>query len=284
MKKLLAVVLLAISTVALADIKIIVPFAAGGSFDIVARQYSKFLEQEKIESAVENVVGAGSLIGTRRLQGSLPNTLMITSSSFYVNIAKGEFKLEEFTPVSIIASSPLFLVTNKSKKLSCEHLRDSKTKYFIGNAGKDSITSIPSAFVAELHPHITEIPYKGIAQASTDLLGNHISGTFISSLSSNRPEFDVLANTTASRFEGIPSLKECLGVDKVVQTQWLMLASPGSDTKFLERMNNLAIKFANSAESQTFFKEQGMVSRAAPLDATRNSVKNENENWKKLLK
>ena len=89
MKKLLAVVLLAISTVAFADIKIIVPFAAGGSFDIVARQYSKFLEQEKIESAVENVVGAGSLIGTRRLQGSLPNTLMITSSSFYANIVKG---------------------------------------------------------------------------------------------------------------------------------------------------------------------------------------------------
>lgn len=283
MKKLLLGLLL-VSTTAFADVKIIVPFAAGGSFDIVARQFSKFLEQEKIESAIENVVGAGSLIGTRRLQGSPANTLMITSSSFYANIVKGEFKLEEFTPVSVIASSPLFLVTNKSKNLTCEKLKDPKEKYSIGNAGKDSITSIPSSFVAETYKHITEVPYKGIAQASTDLLGNHISGMFISSLASNRPEFDVLANTTAGKFEGIPSLKECLGIDKVVQTQWLMLASPNSDVKFLDRMNALAIKFASTPESQRFFKEQGMVSRAAPLDATRSSVRTENENWKKLLK
>jgi len=283
MKKLLLGLLL-VSTTAVADVKIIVPFAAGGSFDIVARQFSKFLEQEKIESAIENVVGAGSLIGTRRLQGSTPNTLMITSSSFYANIVKGEFKIEEFTPVSVIASSPLFLVTNKSKNLTCEKLKDPKEKYSIGNAGKDSITSIPSSFVAETYKHITEVPYKGIAQASTDLLGNHISGMFISSLASNRPEFDVLANTTAGKFEGIPSLKECLGIDRVVQTQWLMLASPNSDAKFLDRMNALAIKFVSTPESQRFFKEQGMVSRAAPLDATRNSVKVENENWKKLLK
>jgi tripartite-type tricarboxylate transporter receptor subunit TctC len=284
MKAFFLALILAVSTNAVADIKIIVPFAAGGSFDIVARQYSKFLEKEAVESSIENVVGAGSLIGTRRLQSSPPNTLMITSSSFYANIVKGEFRLDEFTPVSVIASSPLFLVTNKSKNLTCEKLRDPKTKYFIGNAGKDSITSIPSAFVVEAYSHITEIPYKGIAQASTDLLGNHITGMFISSLSSNRPEFDVLANTTAGKFEGIASLKECLGIDKVVQTQWLMLASPNSDTKFIDRMNSLAIKFVNTQEMQTFFKEQGMVSRAASLDATRSSVKIENENWKKLLK
>lgn len=284
MKKVLLSILLAISTTAFADVKIIVPFAAGGSFDVVARQFSKFLEKEAIETAIENVVGAGSLIGTRRLQTSPPNTLMVTSSSFYANIIRGEFKLEEFTPVSVIASSPLFLVTNKSKNLTCEKLRDPKTKYFIGHAGKDSITSVPSAFVVEAHSHITEIPYKGIAQASTDLLGNHITGMFISSLASNRPEFDVLANTTAGKFEGIPSLKECLGIDKVVQTQWLMLASPNSDTKFLDRMNSLAIKFSNTQEMQTFFKEQGMISRAASLDATRSSVRTENENWKKLLK
>ena len=284
MKKVLVALLLAVSNTAFADTKIIVPFAAGGSFDVVARQFSKFLEKESIESGVENVVGAGSIIGTKRLVTSPPNTLMITSSSFYANIVKGEFKLEEFTPVSVIASSPLFLVTNKSKNLTCEKLRDSKEKYFIGNAGKDSITSIPTAFVVDAHPHITDIPYKGIAQASTDLLGNHISGMFISSLASNRPEFDVLANTTANKFEGIPSLKECLGIDKVIQTQWLMLASPNSDTKFLDRMNMLAAKFANATESQTFFKEQGMISRAASLDATRQSVKVEHENWKKLLK
>ena len=55
-----------------------------------------------------------------------------------------------------------------------------------------------------------------------------------------------------------------------------MLASPNSDTKFLDRMNSLAIKFANTQETQAFFKEQGMVSRAASLDATRSSVRTEN--------
>jgi len=285
MKKILLTFLILISTTAFADIRIIVPFAAGGSFDIVARQYARFLEKEIAKNvSVENVTGAGSLLGTRKLQASVPNILMITSSSFYANIINEDFKLEEFTPVSVIASSPLFLVTNKSKKLTCEKLKDSKTNYFIGHAGKDSITSIPSAFVVEIYPHIIEVPYRGISQASVDLLGNYISGMFISSLTSNRPEFDVLANTTSSKFEGIPSLKECLGINKTIQTQWLMLASPNSDAAFLEKMNAMAFKFANSQESQLFFKEQGMIGRASSLDETKNTVKIENENWKKLLK
>lgn len=284
MKKIISLLLL-VSATAMADTRVIVPFAAGGAFDLVGRQFAQFVEKEtKTTVSVENVTGAGSLVGTKRLQSSEPNTLMMTSSSFYNNIAKGEFKLEEFTPVSIVATAPLFLITNKEKNLTCEKLRDTGTKFFMGHAGKDSITSTPARFVLEKYSNFVEVPYKGISQAAVDLLGNQIQLMFVSGLSSVKPQFQILANTTESKYDAVPTMKECLSIDKTVQTQWILLASPGSDPKFVKEMNELAKKFANSEDSQKYFAKQGMINRAGSLDAARSMMITENENWKSLLK
>ena len=287
MKKIIIALILCLSQIANAQqtIKITVPFAVGGAFDVLARMYAKLLEKEiNKDVLVENVTGAGAIIGTRHHLKSPPNNLMITSSSFYSHIIKEEFKLNEFVPVSVIAEAPLFLVVNKSKNFTCEKLRVPNIKYSIGTNGKDSITSTPANFVIEKYPNVLEIPYKGMSQASMDLLGNHIDAMFISGLALNRPEFNILATTAKKPFDKIITLKECLGIEKTLQTQWLMFASPGSTEDFIRQMNLFAMKFVNDQETRTYFKDNGMLPTARPLSDVYREINNELEDWKKITK
>jgi len=284
MKKIVITLILFLVQIANAQsIKITVPFAAGGAFDTVARMYAKFAEKEiNKDLLIENVPGAGGIIGTRHHLKSPPNNLMITSSSFYSHIIKEDFKLSEFTPVSIIAESPLFLVVNKSKNFTCNKLKVPDIKYSIGSNGKDSITSVPANFVIEKYPNVLEIPYKGMSQASMDLLGNHIDAMFISGFALNRPEFSILAATSKKPFDKIITLKDCLGIDKTIQTQWLVFASPGSTEDFIRQINLLAIKFVNDKETRIYFKDNGMLPTAGSLLDVSRELTNELEDWKKM--
>lgn len=284
MKKIVITLILCVVQIANAQpIKITVPFAAGGAFDVVARMYAKFAEKEiNKDFIIENVAGAGGIIGTRQHLKSPPNNLMITSSSFYSHIIKEDFKLNEFMPVSVIAEAPLFLVVNKSKNFTCNKLKVSDTKYSIGSNGKDSITSVPANFVIEKYPNVIEVPYKGMSQASMDLLGNHIDAMFISGLGLHRPEFDILATTSKKPYDKIITLKDCLGIEKTIQTQWLMFASPGSTEDFIRQINLLTIKFVNDKETQIYFKDNGMLPTAGPLLHVSRELTNELADWKKL--
>ena len=285
MKKIVITLILCLSQIANAQqtIKITVPFAVGGAFDVVARMYAKFVEKEIGKDVlVENVTGAGGIIGMRHHLKSSPNNLIITSSSFYSHILKEEFRLNEFIPVSVIAEAPLFLVVNKSKNFTCKKLRVLDIKYSIGTNGKDSITSIPANFVIEKYPNVLEIPYKGMSQASMDLLGNHIDAMFISGLGLYRHEFDILATTSKKPYDKIVTLKDCLGIEKTIQTQWLMFASPGSTEDFIRQVNLLAIKFVNDKETRIYFKDNGMLPTASPLLDVSRELTNELEDWKKL--
>jgi tripartite-type tricarboxylate transporter receptor subunit TctC len=284
MKKIVIMLILCMSQIANAQtIKITVPFAVGGAFDVLARMYAKFAEKEiNKDLIIENVVGAGGIIGTKHHLKSPPNNLMITSSSFYSHIIREDFKLNEFMPVSIIAEAPLFLLVNKSKNFTCEKLRVPNIKYSIGSNGKDSITSTPANFVIEKYPNVLEIPYKGMSQASMDLLGNHIDAMFISGLGLHRPEFDILATTSKKPFDKIITLKDCLGIEKTVQTQWLMFASPGSTEDFIRQVNLLTIKFVNDKETRMYFKDNGMLPTAGPLSTVSRELTNELEDWRKL--
>jgi tripartite-type tricarboxylate transporter receptor subunit TctC len=78
------------------------------------------------------------------------------------------------------------------------------------------------------------------------------------------------------------TLKDCLGIEKTVQTQWVVFASPGSSEDFIRQVNLLAIKFMNDKETRIYFKDNGMLPTAGPLSNVSRELTNELEDWKKI--
>jgi len=267
-----------------ADIKIIVPFAAGGAIDVVARNFATYVERTTGEQVVvENVTGAGSIVATKKLLDSTGNIAMVNSSSFYVNIAHGTFTQDEFILASTIGESPMLMAVPSSKKLTCNQLRTDPKPYFIGTAGKDSITSVPAKFVTDKFKNYTEVPYKGVSQALIDLMAARLDVVFLASKLDN-PQLEIIANTSMYNYDGYPSIKECLGIAKSSMSQWLLVTNKNANPDFVKHLNSLAQKYVNDPGTVVLFKERSIKSTAFGLESTKKQYVEETKNWNSILK
>lgn len=272
------------SSVQANNINIIVPFAAGGAFDIVARQLAAYVETTTNRPVtIQNVTGAGSLIGTRQLLRSPANTLMVTSSSFYATVLENDISFDDFRYPALLGQSPLYLAVSAKTGLTCEQLRNRGRKFFIGNAGRDSITSIGSRIVVEVYPNYTEVPYRGIAQSIVDVVGGQIDATFLSGLAANRPELTILANTSDQAVDGVPTLRDCLEVKKTVQTHFLVVASPGSSTEFLNYVNQLVQDYQKLESTRQNYKKQGIDITVLSVKQTEEQVRQTVPGWQSFM-
>ena len=283
MKKILLLLLL-ISANSMAATKIIVPFTPAGAVDLLARKFAQYAElNSNLKFNIENDGGAGSLIGTTQFIKSKPNTIMITSSSWYINIVENKFQLEDFNPVAILSESSMFLMVNKNQNLTCEKLKTPGKNYFIGTAGKGQ-TSVVANFLTEKFNHITEVPYKGVKPAVLDLLGNQINGVIIASPTDLQEPLMLLSNTSKYTVNGVPSFKECFGIEKVVTSQFLIFTSPNSDKQFINNLNILSKRFIEDDEIKKYYSENGLFPKVTNIKETNTIINNELINWKNILK
>jgi len=283
-KKFMLLLLLLISTSIFSQpITIIVPFSAGGAFDKVAREYGNYIEEElKSPVNIVNVAGAGGWLGVLKLEQSGPRTIMLTSSSFYIHLNEKQVPLSNYKFVSVIADSPMYLIVSNNK-ITCEAIRNQNSPIFFGTSGRDSVTSMPIYFISKKYKNTVEVPYKGQSQAMVDLLGDRLTGIMISGLSSNRSGLPVIASTSDKTENGIPTFKDCLGINKTLHTQFLVAANLSADTEFVKQLNSIADKFTKDSITKEFFKVSGMRSRSGDLAYTEKLVRDEYNNWKSLL-
>lgn len=287
MKKLLTILtVMAIHLSASAEIKMIVPFAVGGAFDTVARHFAIYIENKTGEPVVvQNVTGAGSQIGTTRLLNSTGRTILVNSSSFYVNIVAGTFTSNEFKIASILADAPMFLAVPTGKNLTCEKLRTDPRPFFIGSSGKNSITSIPANFVIEKYKNYTEVPYKGIGEAIVDLLGERLDIIFLSTrLDKENPRLQVLANSSLSRYDGLISIKECLGINKGSTSHWVVAVNKDANDDFVKYINKLGQEYNADENTKAFFKLKDILPMAGNLATTKKQYDEELKSWYNILK
>ncbi len=168
-------------------LRIIVPFAAGGGNDAVARQVgealSSILGQPVI---VENRPGAGGNIGTDYVAKSPPDgyTMLHGSNGLVVNpylYKKLPFDAQkDLAPIGLLATSPLLILANPKAPVSSladlvQQLKDRKTKLSYASPGAGT----PHHFAMELlsshtHSDLVHIPYKGASPALTDVVGGQV--------------------------------------------------------------------------------------------------------------
>jgi len=173
------------------SIKMIVPFAAGGSTDIIARftaaQLTKDLGQAVV---VENVGGAAGALGTMQGMNAAPDgyTLIIaTVSTMIVYPAahpKPQYTLDNFVPITNIASMPNIITVTpsfpaKDLKEFIAVLKANPDKYSYATSGVGSINHmLGESFQAYSGTKIVHIPYKGSGPAMQDVMGGQVNILF----------------------------------------------------------------------------------------------------------
>jgi tripartite-type tricarboxylate transporter receptor subunit TctC len=175
-------------------ITLIIPFAAGGSNDVVGRAIGKKLTEAWGQPVViENRAGAGGLIGTASVATAPPDgyTLILLSPTFTIGPAVRKNlpfdTVRDFTPVAFIGRSPLLVAaSNKFPARSAKELfalaRSGPGQITYASAGVGSINQIATELIARsAGVKFTHVPYKGGAPAVNDLAGGHVD-IFVSSL------------------------------------------------------------------------------------------------------
>jgi len=174
------------------QIRIVVPFPAGGPTDIVARPFSQMLgEALKATMVVDNRGGAGGSIGAEVVAKSAPNgqTLLVgtvgTNAINQALYAKLPYDtLADFTPLALIALAPVALVVHPDQPVKSLADLVALAKRMPGqlNYGTAGIGT-PGHLTAEMFRSVSgidiqHVPYKGSAPAITDLIGGQIQIMF----------------------------------------------------------------------------------------------------------
>jgi tripartite-type tricarboxylate transporter receptor subunit TctC len=167
-------------------IRFVVPFAAGGGGDTVARMLAqRMTERSNIQVVVENRVGAGGNIGADFVMKSAPDgyTLLNMSSTYPIQAAVGPLPFDpirDMQPIMMVSRDPVVLIVSTNSKL--RNARDliaeakrTPDKLTHGSAGVGSIAHLGMEELAFLMGlKLVHIPYKGSSQAMTDLMGGSL--------------------------------------------------------------------------------------------------------------
>ena len=172
-------------------IRLIVPFSAGGSTDIIARLAAQQLGKELGQSVVvENVGGAAGALGTLQVKNAAPDgyTLLIgTVSTMIVYPAanpKPQYSLDDFAPITNIASMPNVITVTpsfpaKDLKEFIAELKANPDKYTYATSGVGSINHmLGESFQAASGTKIVHVPYKGSGPAMQDVMGGQVNILF----------------------------------------------------------------------------------------------------------
>jgi tripartite-type tricarboxylate transporter receptor subunit TctC len=225
-------------------VQIIVPYAPGGTTDGAARIIAQQLQASLKESfIVENKPGGSGVIGHRIVAGAKNDgyTLLFSAAGPLALVPHTKANLGYdplgFVPIKLVASSPLVLVVNpknvKAKTVD-ELIKEAKTsKLTYGSWGYGTPSHVAGEmFTAATKTTINHIPYKGSAQAMSDLLGGHIDMVFevlfVALPHIKSGELRALAVTSPTRSKllpEIPTMTEA-GLKEVNPTTWFGLLAP----------------------------------------------------------
>lgn len=168
-------------------ITMIVPFAAGGPTDTVARLIAEPMTQSLGQQViVENVGGAGGTIGARRVASADPDgyTLLLhhigqaTSATLYRKLAYDP--ADAFAPIGLVTDVPMTVVARPdfspaSAGELIEYVKTNKDGVTLANAGIGSASHLCGMLLMDaLDAPMTTVPYKGTGPAMTDLLGGQV--------------------------------------------------------------------------------------------------------------
>src|SRR6185295_830815 len=257
-------------------ITIIVPYAAGGSSDVLGRligeRLSKSLSQPIV---IDNRAGAGSRIGTEIVAKSAPDgyTLLLADMPHTIvpAIQRGVHydPVRDFTPIGLIGTASMFFFVNPAMKAETAAdfvalAKASPDKITIASGGIGSATHLTAElFQARAGIKLVHVPFRGAGPAMNDLVAGHVQSGFTtmataSSVLDRVRTLAVASETRLPTHATIPTFKET-GIDLVVEHSWGVLAPAALPPDIAARL---------SGELKAILESDEFAARLVPLGVT----------------
>jgi tripartite-type tricarboxylate transporter receptor subunit TctC len=285
-------------------VRVIVPFAPGGSADVFGRFVAQRL-QESLGQAfvVENRPGAGSVIGTDAVAKAAPDgyTLLLMSNTHTVNeslIPNKPYQLQrDFVPIAPINYSDLVLVAKAGMSAATvgEIVRQSKARPDVLSYASSG-PGTPYHMAGELFKAmsgiaIVHVPYKGSAGARTDVLGGQVDMMFdaIPTMSEHirSGKVKALATTGKARSANLPEVPTMAeaGVPGYEATIWLGLMAPkGTPAAVVARLNAEVARITGNPEVRRNWATQGTTAMTMGVDEFARYVDDDIVKWTRIVK
>lgn len=284
-------------------IRLIVPFPPGGGTDMIARSVAqKVTEKTSWNIVVDNRPGAGGNLGVDAVAKSSPDgytLVMGQTSNLAINPALYKKlpydPLKDLAPVALVSSSPILMVSGKSFTSMAEVLKVAKAKpdmITVGYAGNGTVAHLAVTQIEQASGvKLRHIPYKGIAQAITDLSGGQIDlfvGSIPSLIGQVRNEklhpLLVTSKQRSGQLPATPTMAEASGKNFEAITWFGILAPAGTPDAIVQKLNtaiNSALAEADVAEKLR--SEGGDVLGGSSKDF-RLLLQSEVPRWAKVVK
>jgi tripartite-type tricarboxylate transporter receptor subunit TctC len=286
-------------------VTIVVPFAAGGTTDILARVIGQALNKELGQSViVDNRAGAGGNIGAQ-LAAKAPadgyTLFMGTVGTHAINASLykklGFDPIKDFAPLTRVAMVPNLLVANPAKpyknvKELIAYARANPGKVNFGSSGSGSSIHLSGElFNSMAKVDMVHVPYKGSAPAVTDLIGGQIDIMFDNMPSAiqhvRNGRLKPLAVTTAKRspeLPDVPTIAEA-GVPGYEATSWFgMFAPANTPAAVVTRLNTALVKVLADPEVKKKLAEQGAEPYSEKPEQFAAFIRAESAKWSQVVK
>lgn len=285
-------------------IRIIVPFAAGGATDVIARFMADRMSRELGQPViVENRAGANGSIGSELVAKAEPDgytLLAVTAGTHAIN--KSLYKnlpydpVTDFTLFGFLGTSPNVIIINRDLPVrSVQELIDYAKKHpgklFFGSAGSGSTLHLAGElFKSMAGIDIVHVPYKGGSAAQIDLLGGSIQLMF-DSLSTAIPHIKsgkviALAVTGETRIDVLPDLPTVseAGLPGYVATAWFGLVGPAKmPADITRRLNETINKILQTEDARKQFAIFGANPSPQTPEQFKQHVIAEVNKWAKVV-
>jgi tripartite-type tricarboxylate transporter receptor subunit TctC len=284
-------------------VRMIVPFAAAGPTDVIARLVGqKLAENLGQQFYIENIPGAGGNTGTAQVAKAPHDgyTLLVVSTGFVVNpslYAKVPYDpIKEFAPITLIAASPNVLVVNpevpaKSVKELIDLIKSHPGKY---SYAQPAIGSTPhlsgELFKLTYKLDLQMVPFPGAAPAITSTIAGHTPVAFtalppaVSAAKEGKVRaLAVMADKRVAALPDVPTLAEAGVPDQEADTLTGIVAPAGTPKAIVDQLQKEIAKIVATPDMKEKLSSLGFIAIANSPQQFSARIKSEMDKWSKVV-
>ena len=285
-------------------IRLVIPFAAGGPSDVLARGFSQKLGESLGQPIIiDNKPGAGTnlaaeFVAKSKADGYTIFLMMVGTQAINETLYKklSYNTIKDFSPISLVASSSLMLVANPSVpvKSVADLIAYSKTnpgKINFGSSGTGTPLHLGGElFNVQAGTTLNHVPYKGAAPALTDVLGGQIQTAMVGTPAAlpfvktgKLTAIGVTSLKRSSNAPEIPAIAETLP-NFEVELVYAMVAPAGTPKDIINKLNSQLVSVLNNPEIKSQLNSKGFDVTSSSPEQLGEYIKSEVSKWAPIVK